>query len=75
MYRVDPIDDERFYHDERARAEFMLADRTDDRKAAERHRDLARLHIARRGWSDFVTRIATGPRDSAAPICRTDKEA
>ena len=72
---MDPNDDERFYHDERARAEFLLADRTDDPHVAERHRDLARLHIARRGWSDFVTRIAIPSRTGAAPIYRTDKEA
>ena len=72
---MDPIDDERFYHDERARAEFMLADRTEDPQAAERHRDLARLHIARRGWTEFVTKIASGPRTATAPIYRTDKEA
>ena len=72
---MDYFDDERFYHDERARAEFTLADRADDPHVAERHRDLARLHIARRGWSDFVTKIAISPQGRAAPIYRTDKEA
>lgn len=69
------MDDERLYHDERARAEFEVAEACYDPTVAERHRDLARLHIARRGWTDFVTKIATRPESAAAPIYRTDKEA
>lgn len=73
---MDELDEQGLYHDERARLEFQLADRTYDPVVAERHRDLARLHIARRGWSDFVTKIATGEADKAPPpIYRTDKEA
>ena len=72
---MDELDEQGLYHDERARLEFQLADRTYDPVVAERHRDLARLHIARRGWSDFVTKIAISPQGRAAPIYRTDKEA
>jgi hypothetical protein len=73
---VDQIDEEGRYHDERARLEFQLADSWCDRVAAERHRDLARLHIARRGWSEFVTKIASrDDRQASPPIYRTDKEA
>lgn len=73
--RVDGCDEERAYHDERARAEFLLADRTDSPSIAERHRDLARLHIARRATAVTVTRIPRAAPGAAAPIFRTDKEA
>lgn len=67
-------DDGRAYHDERARAEFLLADRTDSPSVAERHRDLARLHIERRARTVTTVRIPRALPTRAAPILRTDKE-
>lgn len=72
---MDQTNNERSYHDLRAREEFLLADRTDSPSIAERHRDLARLHIERRAMTALATRIGRPRGQCAPPIYSTDKEA
>ena len=43
--------------------------------AVEAHKNLAALHRSRRGWFEFIDRIATRATDEGPCIDRTDKEA
>lgn len=69
-------DDEDFlYNDHRATRELQLALETRERSVAEAHRQLAMLHMARRGWCEFVEKVSTAQTGRVAPtIDRTDKE-
>lgn len=63
------------YHDRRAAAEERRAELAPTSDAAEAHRNLAALHRSRRGWFEFIDRIATREPVEGPMIDRTDKEA
>jgi hypothetical protein len=63
------------YHDRRAAIEERKAQAAPSAHAAEAHRNLAALHRSRRGWFEFIDRIATKAPVEGPTIDRTDKEA
>jgi len=68
---TDEIDQAYFYHYERAQAEQDYAQQCKG-KAAELHRELAALHMARKQQLDFVERLARRQLNTR-PV-RIDKE-
>jgi hypothetical protein len=72
MKGLDAIDDAYFYHYDRANAELDYAEHSDGR-AAEIHRQLAALHLARKQQLGFLERLAR--RELSTAPFRADKEA
>jgi hypothetical protein len=73
---IEKPNEDYLYHDSRARLEYGLAERAEEDTVAQAHRDLANLHLARRGWFEFITKCSTRTTaNGPVVISRTDKEA
>jgi hypothetical protein len=71
MNGLDVFDEAYLYHYDRANAELEHAEESEGR-AAEVHRQLAALHMARKQQIGFIERLAKG--DLSRPHVRVDKE-